>query len=393
MRKILFVHHGTGVGGAPISMIETIKSLDPKQYTAEVLLLKDSIVSEMLSKEGIKSSVATGFFYKKIYRFFPHIEPEFFKFWQFFRMLRGAVVWLLSRYYFSSRLLREFEYDIIHLNSSVLIDFLAAGKLKGKVVLHIREPVARGYLGIRLGIMRSQINLYADHVIAISRDNAKRLGCSQKTTVVYNFTEIGPEHPATFPDQKFVLYVGGESLIKGFLTIVDSLNYISQDIKVLFCGYYQDHEHSCSLRGRLKRYFFQLTPSNRRLARAREIVRSHPNAVMLGVRNDIAQLLRKSRVLVSPFSVEHFSRPVVEAFANYRCAIGTNVEGMSELIEHEKNGLLVEPNDPRALALAINRICENVDFNLKLAEAGYQKAEKEFSRSNINKIQKIYDSL
>ena len=44
-KKVLFVHHATGVGGAPISMVETIKGLNKNHYDVEVLLLKVTSVN------------------------------------------------------------------------------------------------------------------------------------------------------------------------------------------------------------------------------------------------------------------------------------------------------------------------------------------------------------
>ena len=394
MRKVLFVHHGTGVGGAPISMIETIKSLDQSRYAAEVLLLKDSVVREMLGNEGIKVSVASGFFYKKIYRFFPHIEPEYFKWWQLSRLLIFAFIWLMSRCWYSFRLLRKYEYDILHLNSSVLTDFLCAGHERGRVVIHIREPVAKGYFGFRLRFIRSQINRWAESVIAISEDNAKRLGCLSKTTVVYNFTEINPFPRYDFNEGKFALYVGGGNLIKGYLAMVGSLDYLDKDIKVIFCGYYKSADvGSTGLASRWRRALLCAFPVRRSLDEALSKMKCHPNAIVLGVRDDIPELLKKCRVLVSPFSVAHFSRPIVEAFANGRCVIGTDVEGMDELVDENVNGLIVPKDAPFELANAINLICADTDLSMRMGLEGYRKAQECFSRLNVLKIQHLYDAI
>lgn len=392
MRKILFVHHGTGIGGAPISMLEIIKSLDKKRYDVEVLLLKDSVVRDLLVKEGVKCSVANGVFYRKLYRFFPHIEPEFYHWWQIHRILYGALVWLLSRYYFSWQLLRDYDFDILHLNSSVLVDFLPAGRSKGRVVLHVREPVARGYIGLRLGIIKHQIARYADHVIAISKDNANRLGSQDRTTVIYNSTELEKNGAQLYPSEKLVLYVGGDNYIKGFVTIVKSLDYLADDVKVMFCGYYQRSGDSETTLARILS-FVRPRRQQKAVEWARRTVEAHPKALMLGVRSDIPALLRRARVLASPFSVEHFSRPIIEAFANHRCAIGTDVEGMDELIDHEENGLIVSRDNPIALAEAINKICSDDAYSMRLAAGGFEKAVRDFSRENIYGIQQIYDEL
>ena len=47
---------------------------------------------------------------------------------------------------------------------------------------------------------------------------------------------------------------------------------------------------------------------------------------------------------------------LVEAMAAGAPVVATNVSGIPELVEHEVNGLLVEPEDPEALADALMRL-------------------------------------
>lgn len=393
-KKILFIHHGKGVGGAPISMLETIRSLDNARYDSEVLLINDSSVKDMLIAAGVKVSIADLRFYQKYYKFFPHLEPEWFKWWQVIAIVQHSIIWCLSRYVFSHILLRIYKFDIVHLNSSVLSDFLCAASQRGSAVIHIREPVAKGYFGIRLSVIRDQVRRYADKVIAISKDNAARLNCPTKTVVVYNFNSILPKNEINFtPKNKIALYVGGESKIKGFLTIVDALDYLDDGVVVYFCGYYgKENKNYGSIRGFIS-YLVNILPSRRKLILYRRRLYSHPNAVVLGLRSDIVELVSKSFALVSPFEVEHFSRPIIEAFSCGRCAIGSDVDGMDELIDHRRNGLIVKRNDHIELANSINYLANNFDVCELYGKDGYDKATLYFSPRNIYMIQEVYDNL
>jgi hypothetical protein len=121
--KILFIHHATGWGGAPNSLIKLINNLDKSKYDVEVLLLKNSIVNEKLDQFGIRHRIASSRFYKKYYRYFVHIElgaVGYVKWYHLCRFLKLAILWLLSRFYFAKRELAKHDYDIVHLNSSVL---------------------------------------------------------------------------------------------------------------------------------------------------------------------------------------------------------------------------------------------------------------------------------
>ncbi len=59
--------------------------------------------------------------------------------------------------------------------------------------------------------------------------------------------------------------------------------------------------------------------------------------------------------------------------------VATEVGGNPELIEHERTGLLVPPNNEQALANAIIRLIENSSLKNQLAQAARQKAEAEYS--------------
>ena len=57
--------------------------------------------------------------------------------------------------------------------------------------------------------------------------------------------------------------------------------------------------------------------------------------------------------------------------------------GPSEIIEHGVNGLLVPPSDPRALAAAIQLVCEDVNLRKRLATGGRVRAD-DFSPEEIS---------
>lgn len=394
MKKILFVHHSTGVGGAPISMIETIRALNPQKYRAEVLLLRDSVVGELLEAHNIPYSIAKGFFYSKVYRPFIHITPSYISWFRPVRLIISLIIWMLSRYFFASRLLSQYGYDIIHLNSLVLTDFLCAGAAKGNVVLHVREPMAKGTLGIRFAYMRSQIVKYADHVVAISEDNAARVGVNNKCTVVYNCTDIGscPVSPNDIP-KNIALYLGGDSEIKGFLTMVDCLDFLDVKVTVCFAGNYSQQPGVLTLDGIKYFILLMLSAKFRRIHAANKKIKKHPAVRFVGLSNNIPSLISGCSALVNPFSVEHFSRPIIEAFANGRPVIATRVDGIEEEVNHQVDGILVEKNCPLELASAINLLVSDNDLLFKFALNGFEKASKYFSPKNVFSIEHIYDDL
>lgn len=390
MIKILFIHHSAGWGGAPNCLINLIKDLDQSKYEAEVLLLKYSIIAEKLAENSIKYSVAESIFYKKYYHFFAHSEAGYIKWYQIHNFIIQGLSWLFSRYYFSQKELSRHHFNIVHLNSSVLTDWLAPAKEKAKVIIHIREPFRKGKIDILHYFFKSKINKYADKIIAISDDNAKRINIPKKTVVIYDYCEI----PANYPSDssyasKKVLYLGGSSTSKGFYTLVDTLDYLEKDVKVYFGGYYAIGRKPTNIIQLLKYFLSNEKKRNAAIVK----INAHPNAKVIGLIHNVDEYLDEVCCSVSPFWVPHFSCPVIEAHLHTKPAIGTDVEGMDEIIEDKKNGIIVPKNNSQALAEAINLLTSDCNKAKIYGKEGYIIAKQKFTPRNILQFEKVYDQL
>ena len=73
---------------------------------------------------------------------------------------------------------------------------------------------------------------------------------------------------------------------------------------------------------------------------------------------------------VQPSRGEPFGMALAEAMAYGLPVIATEVSGPQELIDNERTGLLVPPNDPAALACAIERLVIDRELADRLARAG-----------------------
>jgi glycosyltransferase involved in cell wall biosynthesis len=81
--------------------------------------------------------------------------------------------------------------------------------------------------------------------------------------------------------------------------------------------------------------------------------------------------------------------PVVlmEAMAAGRAVIAGDLPAIRELIDHDRSGLLVAPNDPAALAQAIQRLVADAALRRTFAERARSRIEAEFSDSvNLDRL-------
>lgn len=77
---------------------------------------------------------------------------------------------------------------------------------------------------------------------------------------------------------------------------------------------------------------------------------------MLGLRRDVPHILKSIDVFVLPTLQEALGTSFLEAMAMGKPVIGSEVDGVGEVIKDGVNGYLVEPNNPVALADAIIEI-------------------------------------
>ena len=103
-----------------------------------------------------------------------------------------------------------------------------------------------------------------------------------------------------------------------------------------------------------------------------------------GYRTDVAELLKQVHIVCLPSYREGFGKVFVEAGAALRAVVATDVPGCREAVEHDINGLLVEPKNPQALADALSRVLTDDQLRLRLAKEGRRRAEFEFSSATVN---------
>ena len=84
---------------------------------------------------------------------------------------------------------------------------------------------------------------------------------------------------------------------------------------------------------------------------------------------EVASELDRATCLVLPSPREGMGRVVVEALARGRPVIGMNAGGVPELVRHDANGLLVDVDDPGALADALVRVLSDGALAARLAAA------------------------
>lgn len=96
-------------------------------------------------------------------------------------------------------------------------------------------------------------------------------------------------------------------------------------------------------------------------------------------------------VFVLPSRAEAFGSVFAEAALCLLALVGTDVGGIAEQIDNGANGLLVPPENPAALADALDTVISDPHFRYEMARAAWNKAKKSYSLNRvIGELKSIY---
>jgi glycosyltransferase involved in cell wall biosynthesis len=397
--KVLFIHHGGGIGGAPVSMLQLAASLDPGRFTSQVIFTRPGSILEFAKELGVPArsvNLRSAFFYSA------HVPirlrmlvPFLLHFW---RTVRAA-----------QTLVRREQPDLVHLNTSVLIPVAIGVRRAGvPLVWHVREvPGLNPWLRRWQTRLRSQL---ADGVIANSDYVRKACPVLDRIHVVHNALDLsrfqideGAARSRIRAElglseaSPVVLMIGSVQAIKGHYLMVDAaLDIVSDypDIRFVIVAGGAGPAYTRSWRGRLKSILGLPLDNMARMQHQIQKVGLSEHFVFTGYRSDIPELLAVSDIVAFlPQVAEGFGRPLIEAMAAGRPVVATDI-GPSREILGEGTGILVPPGDAAAVTQAIVSLFSQPSERERMGAAGRQRARQHFSmEQHVSKVIDVYEQV
>ena len=286
------------------------------------------------------------------------------------------------------------DYQLIYANTQkALVVGALASALSGRpLVYHLHDIVSPEHFSpINCRLIITLANRFAQQVIATSE--ASRLafieagGNGDKVTVVYNGFNPSKYQGAAANrgriraelglHDKFV--VGHFSRLapwKGQDVLIDALTQCSEGVHALLVGaaLYGEDDYANALHQQVER----LGLSDR--------------VHFLGFRNNVPELMAACDVITHTSTApEPFGRVVVEAMLSKQPIIAAAGGGVVELINSGKNGWLVPPSQPQALAQAIQSCYDHPAAAHDVARVAYSEAVQRFHVAKTT--QQIVDVL
>jgi len=102
-----------------------------------------------------------------------------------------------------------------------------------------------------------------------------------------------------------------------------------------------------------------------------------------GFRGDMPEVYRQAHIVTLPSLGEGLPTVLLEAAASGRPIVTTDVPGCREAVVDGVTGILVPPNDPLALAAAIEKLLDDPALRRKMGQNGRQRVVDNFSGEQI----------
>ena len=290
------------------------------------------------------------------------------------------------------KLMKQEKPDIVHTRNWGSVDAIVPAKLAGVPhIIHSEhgwnndDPRGRN---IKRRATRKLLSYLIDHFIAVSNDIRNWLVDSvgikpTKVRVVINGVDIetfkkGDKKKAKkrlgFPENEFIIgTVGRLRPIKNQKILLEAFSKLNHDI------------HSLSL------IIVGEGPERASLTQLKNGLFKGEKIHLLGLRNDIPQILNMFDIFVLPSKSEGICNTILEAMASSLPVVATDVGGNAELVRNGFNGFLIPSNDPDSLTDFIDRYLntdnELVDYH------GKNSRDRAASYFSLDTMVKSYEKI
>ncbi|MCC6441840.1 MAG: glycosyltransferase family 4 protein [Armatimonadetes bacterium] len=263
---------------------------------------------------------------------------------------------------------RKIRPAVLHMHGyrSLWIGALAARRLKPAVMVATIHTLLPGSPGrAKRGVLRWALRQY-DRIIAVSdavRQDCLRLGAHpERIVLIYNGVELRGGRSESgiplLPESR----VGEIILCAARLSPEKGVGVLLRSLPLMEKGYLWIAGEGRERAG-LEREVREMGIGNR--------------VSFLGFRPDVADLMSAADIVVCPSLMDGCPLAVWEAMAAGKAVVASAVGGIPEMIDHEHTGLLVEADDPRALADGLNRMISDREFRESVGRRGQEWVLKE----------------
>jgi glycosyltransferase involved in cell wall biosynthesis len=388
--NILFVESGTTGGGSFESLYQLLRTVDRSRVNPFVCFLNHTRYMELVSKLGVPVFLLTDFVYSQnvpaaIRR---KLERKVDKVFEKTPALASLMITLGHGYLISrlSSIVQREKIDLIYCNDQINRDIFGchvARRTGVPMISHLRSLDGKTFTGAKAEFANRWVDAYIANSNYVADYWTGQGAAKEKMHTVFNAVEDTEVQPVDIREElglpvekrvivsmgRLVAFKGHEFLLKSFA----KLGLQREDVHLLLVGD---------------------GPEKNRLLNL---------IISLGVEDQVNLLRYDSRgpsliggadLFVLSSNYEPFGRVVIEAMNVGVPVIATGHGGVLDIIENEKNGLLVEYGDREGLANAMERMLTDDSLRKSCVLSGYETVATKFDlQARTRDIENIIENV
>jgi glycosyltransferase involved in cell wall biosynthesis len=215
---------------------------------------------------------------------------------------------------------------------------------------------------------------------ALNRTEAYFNASKTASKVIYNFTDSPTAYPSLPRRSQAIIFAGSFVVKKGVVPLMHAWSIVaSTNPRAELHIYGKDGRHESG--ASLQQHCLKLLND---AARRRTYLHGHVDSEVL------RQAMNECRVAALPSYAEAFSLAPIEAMASGCSTIYTTRGSGHEVIDNGRDGILIDPDDYKALAESITELLANDELSAQLAVAGIEKVQRKFSSEAIVPINEAF---
>jgi glycosyltransferase involved in cell wall biosynthesis len=373
-KKILFISHTSGIGGAERCFGDLVCGINRRIYEPIALLPNKGPLGEIISKCGIKP-----FLFNSPWWIGPHGKIR--------TQLLKAIFLLPIRIKIIRSFIRSMDIKLVYTNTITVLDGAIAAKMeKIPHIWHIHEIISKNKnlkSIIPKRLIRVLVTGLAKKIIVPSGAARLDISSTNKDRIIIvrnglDMTEFlgritGKNFRHEFAiekEAKIVMVIGDINEMKGIRDIVEAAKEVCS--KITNCLFV--------LIGEGKKYYIDII---KRKIDESAITRNR--FLFLGFRHDIADLLNSADVMLCASKVESYSMSILEAMAASRPVVATRCGGPEEIVMDGRTGILVPVAGIEQMSDAIINVLLDEAMAKKMGQLGRKELEKRFSKDRYIK--------
>ena len=386
-KSILFVHSSDELYGADIILYNLLKGLDRTRFAPVVVVPTDVAYAGQLSALLQEIDVPT-------YRIkMGVLRRMYFRSWRIILF----VIYTLMGMWSIHRIVRRHQIALVHSNTSAVINGAITVRLyRLPHIWHLHEILTKPKW------FAHNLNRYilnnADKIVCVSHGVAKHFQATtqptEKIQVLWNGIDTEKFAPqidgstwreqwtTNTPDSILFGIIGRISEMKGQHIFLEAAYHVIQEYpNAQFFIIGSPIPQSMHLLENLKIRATELNLTNK--------------VNFIPFVSNIPEIMQGLDVIVVPSTQpDPLPTVVLEGMASARPVIASAQGGALEMIVPDETGILVEPNDPEALAKAMLRLAENAELRKRMGNDGRARVEIHFSIARFNQeFNELYGAI